>query len=84
MDVPLELDSQSEMNNNETGLVSSGSNDTDDSDPHYFNDHGRNLTTKATMQEDKSRYGTVQTLVQSLTKTCEGRPQIYDEFIDRL
>ena len=84
IDVPLQLDSTSEMNNNETGLVTSGSNDTDDSDPHYFNDHGRNLTTKATMQEDKSRYGTVQTLVQSLTKTCEGRPQMYDEFIDRL
>ena len=84
IDVALRLDSQSQTDDSITGIEASGSNDTDDSDPQYLNDNDQNLSRKATMQEDKARYGTVQTLVQTLTKTCEGRPQLYDEFIDRL
>ena len=31
-----------------------------------------------------ARYGKVQTLVHKLSKTCEGRPNLYDDFIGRL
>ena len=76
----LGLDSQSQ----DDDIMRTDSIETEDSDPHYLDDEDNRLTEKATKEDDMARYGKVQTLVHKLSKTCEGRPNLYDDFIGRL